>query len=126
LAAQPDNLEARVRHGRVLGQLGRHRQSADTLRGAIQRGVSGEFLYLAQMFLATQEEALGNYAEARTHYEHAASLYPRAQSPRLALSQISRRFGDRAGAQRELGVLADLPVDEGRREDPWWNYYDYR
>ena len=126
LAVQPDNLEARVRHGRVLGRLGRHRQSADVLREAIRRGVSGEFLYLAEMFLGTEEEALGNHAEARLHFARAASLYPRAQSPRLALSQLSRRVGDRAGAQRELGALAELPADEGRREDPWWNYYDYR
>lgn len=126
LAVQPDHLEARVRHGRVLGELGRHEQAGDALRTAIQSGVSGEFLYLAELFLASEEEAMGNSAEARARFERAARLYPRAQSPRLALSQLSRRAGDRPGAQRELRILADLPEDERQREDPWWNYYDVR
>ena len=126
LAVEPGNLEARVRHGRVLGELGRHEQSAEVLRGAIQAGVAGEFLYMAEMCLGKQEEAMEHSAEARAHFERAASLYPRAQSPRLALSQLSRRVGDRSGAQRELRILAELPEDERQREDPWWNYYDVR
>ncbi len=126
LAVEPDHLEARVRHGRVLGELGRHAQSADVLRSAIQEGVTGEVLYLAELFLGRQEDAMGNLAQARARFERAASLYPRAQSPRLALSQLSRRTGDRAGAQRELRALAELPADERQREDPWWNYYSVR
>lgn len=126
LAIEPHHREARVRHGRVLGELGRHAQSADVLRGAIEEGATGEFLYLAELFLGRQEDAMGNRARARACFERAASLYPRAQSPRLALSQLSRRTGDRPGAQRELRVLADLPADERQREDPWWNYYNVR
>ena len=124
LAIQPDHLEALVRHGHVLGALGRHKQAADALRTAIKGGVTGELLYFAEMFLGSQEMALGNSAQARDRFEHAASLYPRAQSPRIALSQLSRRAGDRSRAQRELGVIAALPSDERQREDPWWAYYD--
>jgi tetratricopeptide (TPR) repeat protein len=126
LAAQPDNLEARVRHGRVLGSLGQHKEAAEELRMAIQRGAAGELLYFAELFLGREEDAGGDMVEARTHYERAALLYPRAQSPRLALSQLSRRAGDRAGAQRHLQALAALPQDERQREDPWWHYYDVR
>jgi hypothetical protein len=126
LALQPDHLEARVRHGHVLGALGRHEQAADALRTAVKAGVTGELLYLAEMFLGSQEEVLGHSVQARARFEHAASLYPRAQSPRIALSQLSRRAGDRAGVQRELRALAALPSDERQREDPWWNYYDGR
>ena len=126
VAIQPDHLEARVRHGHVLGALGRHEQAADALRTAIKDGASGELLYLAELFLGSQEMALDHNTQARARFEHAASLYPRAQSPRLALSQLSRRAGDRAGAQRELRVIAALPSDERQREDPWWSYYDVR
>jgi tetratricopeptide (TPR) repeat protein len=126
LIAEPDHLQARLRHGRVLGQLGRHAQAADELRAAIGRGLTSEFLYLAQLFLGAEEEALGNLGEARVRFQHAASLYPRAQSPRLALSQLSRLAGDRAGAQRELRFLSELPDNERQREDPWWTYYDAR
>ncbi|MSO57133.1 MAG: hypothetical protein EXQ55_09495 [Acidobacteria bacterium] len=126
LAIEPQNLEARIRHGRVLGELGRHGQSAGVLRAAIEAGAAGEFLYLAELFLGSQEDAMGNRARARACFERAAGLYPRAQSPRLALSQLSRRTGDRPGAQRELQALADLPTDERQREDPWWRYYDIR
>jgi tetratricopeptide (TPR) repeat protein len=124
LIAEPDHLQARLRHGRVLGQLGRHDQAADELRAAISGGVTGEFLYLGELFLGAEEEALGNRGEARARFQRAASLYPRAQSPRLALSQLSRLAGDRPGAQRELRMLSELPDDERQREDPWWKYYD--
>jgi tetratricopeptide (TPR) repeat protein len=126
LAIQPRHLEARVRYGHVLAALGRHAQAADELRAAIREGVDGEFLYFAELFLGSQEEVLGNTTAARAHFERAVSLYPQAQSPRLALSQLSRRVGDRLGAQRELRFLAELPDDERRRRDPWWYYYDAR
>jgi tetratricopeptide (TPR) repeat protein len=126
LALQPNHLEARIRHGRVLGLLGRHSQAAEALRGAIRSSATGEFLYMAELFLGSEEEALGHSAAARAAFERAAVLYPRAQSPRLALSQLARRAGDRAGAQRQLRILAELPEDEAQREDPWWNYYDVR
>ena len=83
-------------------------------------------LYLAQLFLGRAEEALGHDAAARAAFERASALYPNAQSPRLALSQIARRAGNRAAAQRELQLIAALPDDERRREDPWWLYYDVR
>jgi tetratricopeptide (TPR) repeat protein len=124
LAVQPDHLEARVRHGHALAALGRHQQAAETLRGAIDGGVTGELLYFAEMFLGSQEEALGHPAQARACFERAALLYPRAQSPRIALSQLLRRAGDRSGAQRELRILAEIPPNRREREDPWWDYYD--
>ena len=93
---------------------------------AIQAGVAGRFLYFAELFLGAEEMALGNDATARTRFERAAAVYPHAQSPHLALSQLARRAGDRAGAQRELQILAELPRNDRQREDPWWDYYDAR
>ena len=126
LVVQPDHLDARVRHGRVLGQLGRHGPGADELRHAIANGASGALLYLAELFLGREEEALGDNDLARSAFEKAAALYPRAQSPHLALSHLSRRAGDHGRAQRELAVLGQLPRDELQRSDPWWTYYEIR
>ena len=124
LAARPDHLEARVRYGRVLGELGRHAQAATALRTAIDGGATGRLLYWSLLFLGKQEEMVGNRDQARASYERAAGLFPQAQSPRLALSQLARRAGDRRAAQRELVELAELPADERQREDPWWDYYN--
>jgi tetratricopeptide (TPR) repeat protein len=126
LAYRPDRIEARVRHGRVLDDLDRHEEAAVELRRAIAEGAGGDLLYLAQLFLGRAEEALGNREASRAAFERASALYPNAQSPRLALSQIARRIGDRAAAQRELQFISKLPDDERRREDPWWLYYESR
>ena len=123
LVFRPDHLESRVRYGHVLGELGRHAEAATALRTAIGQGASGRLLYWALLFLGKQEEMLGNGDGARADYERAAGLFPRAQSPRLALSQLARRAGDRRAAQRQLAELAELPADERQREDPWWDYY---
>ena len=124
LVHRPDHVEARVRHGRILSELGKHEDASAELRRAIEDGVGGELLYLAQLFLGRAEEASGHLEAARAAFERACVLYPSAQSPRLALSQISRRTGDRAAAQRELQFIAKLPDEERKREDPWWFYYD--
>ena len=126
LAYRPDHLEARVRHGRVLDDLERHDEASKELRVAIADGASGWLLYLAELFLGRAEEGRGDHAASRAAFLRASALYPNAQSPRLALSQIARRTGDRAAAQRELQFIAALPDDERRREDPWWLYYDVR
>lgn len=126
LQHRPAHVEARIRHGRVLDELGRHEEAAAELRRAIDDGASGAFLYLAWLFLGRAEEALGHDEAARDAFERAAALYPNAQSPRLALSQIARRAGNRAAAQRELQAVARLPEDQQRREDPWWSYYYVR
>ena len=126
IAGDPDRLEARIRRGHVLGELERHEEAAAELRRAIAEGASGELLFFAQLFLGRQEEALGRLQAARTAFERAAELYPNAQSPKLALSQVARRAGDGEAARRALERLSTLPVDERRREDPWWRYYEVR
>jgi tetratricopeptide (TPR) repeat protein len=126
LAHRPGHVEALVRHGRVLDELRRHDDASAELHRAIEKGASGELLYLAQLFLGRAEEARGRHEAARAAFERASALYPNAQSPRLALSQIARRAGDRAAAQHQLQAIARLPDDERRREDPWWVYYDVR
>ena len=126
LVHRPDNVEARVRHGHVLSELGRFAEASEELRRATGNGGTGELVYLAYLFFGRAQEALGHADAARAAFERASALYPNAQSPHLALSQIARRSGDRRTAQHELQAIAGLPDDERRREDPWWTYYDVR
>ena len=69
-------------------------------------------------------DLLGNRDAARVAYEEAARLFPMAQSPLLALSQLARRYGDRGGALRAIERLFALPAeDRTEKDDPRWWYY---
>ena len=122
LALNPDAVEARLRLGHVLLRLGKFQEAAGELRQSVPLLESDEqLLYDGELFLGAAEEALGNYDPSRVAYERAASLYPTAQSPRLALSELARRRGDRQGALRELRKMFALATSESER-DPLWKY----
>ena len=124
LEIKPDHAEARVRYGRVLGLMGKYPESALELRRAVADLTDQQMLYYAGLFLGAAEEALGNRDAARVSFEQAAALFPRAQSPLLALSQLARRHGDRGGALRAIDRLFALPdEDRSEHDDPWWWYY---
>jgi Flp pilus assembly protein TadD len=78
--------------------------------------------YYAQMFLGAAEEALAHPDAARAAYQRAAALFPRAQSPALALSALYARRSDRGAARTAIGPVFDLPVHAEDRDDPWWHY----
>lgn len=117
-------VEARVRLGRVVGLQGRHDEAARELRGAAEAARDPVLQYYARLFLGDEEQALGRRDAARGSYEMSAALYPQAQSPHLALSQLARRYGDRAGALRAIKPMLELPPNQALREDPWWVYHD--
>jgi hypothetical protein len=123
LAVAPDDAGARLRFGHTLGALGRHEEAAAELRAALGAALDEPQRYLAELFLGREEQALGRLDEARQRYENAAALYPRAQSPRLASSQLARQSGDRAGALEALHGVTVLPPFSAVRYDPWWDYY---
>lgn len=124
LAINAASVEARVRRGGVLGQLERHQEAAAELRKALEGAPKGELRYLAELLLGREEEALGRFDAARERFQAAADLYPRAQSPHLALSRLARQSGDRQAALGALQKLIALPASELVRADPWWRYYD--
>src|SRR5947199_348121 len=95
LEVKPDHVEARLRHGRVLGGLGRHADAAAELRQAIASADDTLLVYYGNLFLGAAEEELGHRDAARLAYEQAAASYPDAQSPLVALSRLARRYGDR-------------------------------
>ena len=51
-------------------------------------------------------------------------MYPAAQSPLLALSDLDRAAGNRAAALQALQRLEKLPADSYARDDPWRDYYE--
>ena len=115
--------EARVRLGHVLGVLGRHQEAAEQLRQAATTIGDSQVVYFAYMFLGDEEQALGHRDAARDWYERAATVYPRAQSPLFALSNLASRFGDMAEAKRAADRIGRLPADDNERVDPWFGYY---
>jgi tetratricopeptide (TPR) repeat protein len=121
LLLAPADADARVKLGHTLGELGRHAEAAAELRKAIEANPDRQRLYLATLILGREEEALGRRDEARRRYDQAADLYPRAQSPRLALGRLARQTGDRAAAQRSLQSL--VAVADIDASDPWWGFY---
>ena len=123
VALDPAFVEARLRLGRALGAAGRHADGAAALQAAASATGDPVLQYLANLFLGREQQALGRRDAARAAFERAASLYPRAESPYLALSQLARRYGDKDGARRALQPVLDLPARESEREDPWWEYY---
>jgi hypothetical protein len=108
----------------VLDLLGKHAEAAAELRKGIGGLTDRQMLYYGGMFLGAAEEGLGNRDAARVAFEQAAELFPRAQSPLLALSQLARRYADRGGALRAMDRLFALEEEErDLQDDPWWSYY---
>jgi tetratricopeptide (TPR) repeat protein len=116
-------IEASLRHARVLGQLGRHDEAVAILRTIQPVLTTSRLRYLGALFLGTEEGALARIAPARAAFERAASLFPTAQSPLVALAELDRRSGDRAAALAVVDRLQRLPLDPDSREDPWTHYF---
>lgn len=122
VAADPSHLPARIRLGRTLIVEGKAGRAAEQLRLALAGTLQRRPRYLALLLLGRAEELARNVDGARAAYTEAAALYPDAQSPRLALSQIALQAGDRAAASAVFPFLA-ADASEDEREDPWWRYF---
>jgi tetratricopeptide (TPR) repeat protein len=120
----PQYVEARVRHGNVLALLGRHQDAVEELRlaAAAAAAQGTQLRYYAELFLGHAEESTGNASAARDHYRQASTLFPKAQSPLLALALLARQLGDRAGAQDAMRRVLALPAGRDVADDPWSQY----
>jgi hypothetical protein len=123
LEIDADHVDARLRLGHVLERLGRDADAARELRQVLATTADDLLRYYAELFLGAAEEAQAGYEAAALAYERAAALFPGAQSPRLALSKLARRRGDRAAALRAIRLLFDVAADSVEQDDPWWVYY---
>jgi tetratricopeptide (TPR) repeat protein len=124
VALQPDMGEAHLRLGRVLGQLGRHQEAAAEIEQALTLVDDEALRYYGELFAGAEEEALGRFDAARAAYERASALFPLAQSPFIALSELAHRRGDRPAAVAAMAKVFALPAAvDGARDDPWWRYH---
>lgn len=124
LEIAPEKTEARVRLGHVLTLRGRADEAA-TVLGQVRDddGADPVVRYYRALFLGRALELTGRAADGRASYERAAALFPRAQSPRLALSQLAAEAGDSRTSRDAVAAVLALPFEEQARADPWWVYY---
>ena len=126
LDLDPNMAIARLHLGRVVGLQGRHKEAAGELRNALSSlndvGTDARQRYFAELFLGAEDQAQGHASEAAAAFQRARLLFPNAQSPYLALSQLAWQAADRTAAQTALQALAGLPAAREDREDPWWTY----
>jgi tetratricopeptide (TPR) repeat protein len=115
--------EARLRLARVVGRLGGHEEAVALLRQTLPPDGDVRFDYFRSLFLGTELGATGRVDLARESFEHAIALYPTAQAPLIAMSDLYRRRGDRESALDALRRLEALPADTAKRTDPWWDYF---
>jgi tetratricopeptide (TPR) repeat protein len=116
----PSFPEAHLHFGHVLLARGKPQEAVAELNAAVTPDPL--LRYYAEMFLGAAEEALSHADAARAAYERAAALFPRAQSPALALSALYARRSERSAARRAIGPVFDLPAEVEYRDDPWWRY----
>jgi hypothetical protein len=122
IESNPNSAETHLRLGRVLGLLGNHYQAVAELQQAAASIKDPRLLYYTSLYLGCEFAALSRPSEAREQYERAAVLYPTAQSPLLALSQLADSNGDVEGAFLAIQRVFALPRTDSRKDDPWWTY----
>jgi tetratricopeptide (TPR) repeat protein len=122
VALDPRHVEARLHLGRVLTLTGRAAEAAAELRRAVNVDEPVQ-RYYAHMFLGRALEAANQSEAARSAYRAAVALFPRAQSPRMALSQLASSLNDDEAAIEVLDAMFALPTEQRERDDPWWNYF---
>ncbi|HET9833060.1 MAG TPA: tetratricopeptide repeat protein [Vicinamibacterales bacterium] len=118
----PSSDEPHLHLGHVLLARGKPQEAVAELQRAASGSKDPLILYYAAMFLGSAEEELSQYDAAREAYEKAATVFPRAQSPHLALSALNARRGNRTAAIGTIAPLFALPSDVEYRDDPWWRY----
>lgn len=119
LAADRHHVEARLRLAHVLTLEERHDEAARELAIVLATAEHPWHRYFAFLVAGRAEEGRGLPDRAHAAYTSASALFPQAQSPRLALSQLALRLGDRETA---AAVLAFLAGERTFDSDPWWQY----
>ncbi len=122
MEADPEIPEVQLHLGRVMGLLGDHDKAVVELRLAAE-GVRNSLLqYYCSLYIGHELALLNRREEARKQFEHAAMLYPTAQSPLLSLSHLARNSGNFEDAVITVQQVFRLPAGDNLLEDPWWLY----
>jgi tetratricopeptide (TPR) repeat protein len=119
LDADASHFEARLHLSHLVTIDGRYDEAARDLHVVLAAAEEPWHRYFSFLFLGRAEEGRGRTAEARAAYLEASALFPHAQAPRLAMSQIALRDGDRAAAMTLFDFLAAGRPDD---DEPWWWY----
>lgn len=114
--------EAHLHLGHVQLARGKPREAKAELERVASATKDVLLRYFAAMFLGAAEEDLSSFDAARAAYQRAADIFPRAQSPHLALSALEARRGNRTAALAAIAPMFALPSDAEQRDDPWWRY----
>ena len=117
-ALAPDLAEARLRLGRVLMRRGDLDGATRELRGALAHAVQDQIRYLAWLFLGLVDVDRGDLESAEKSYLEALRLFPRAQTVKVAMSELAYLKGRDGDAAAQIVALLQSFV----REDPWWGY----
>ncbi len=118
--ANGSSAETRLHLGRVEQLLGDPQEAVQTLNAA-DALPSDTLRYLRDLFLGQAYEESGAFADAGAAYERAHALFPLAQSPLLAMSQLRRRSDDYEQAKAAMTALWTV-VPDNDEDDPWWRY----
>jgi tetratricopeptide (TPR) repeat protein len=119
LSVDPSFAEASVRLGRLLAERGESATAAKHLRISLSPDSSRVVLYYRALFLGEIEADAGNAQAAAVAYREAQALFPRAQSPRLALGLLAIATGQLPDSD----LLSPLRMNpRPLHDDPWWVY----
>jgi tetratricopeptide (TPR) repeat protein len=121
MEAEPGCAECWLRLARVHQLTNAADQSAALLARAEPKLETPELRYFAALFAGRAAEMLNKVPEARAAYERAMALFPRAQSPRLALADLAFREAEQRQAQSGVRTMF-VAAGAARDADPWWNY----
>jgi tetratricopeptide (TPR) repeat protein len=124
LAIDSGFTDAQMRLGRISGLLGNHEEALRLLRLARAGSRDAKASYYAAMLAGAEEQALGRMDEARQSFNSASALYPLAQSPHFALSQLAWLTGNSSDALQALASATKPDASRGPVDDPWWQYFD--
>ena len=120
LERDPRHPEARLRLARVKLVQRDARSALRELTAVLpDLGADSVLRYLGYLFLGAAQESAGDDAAAIAAYREAATLYPRAQSPRVSLARIEPPSTNSAADPLELLLRAERRT----YEDPWQAYH---
>jgi len=119
--------EARMRAAWFLCRIGRLDEALALAAAGPPVGTDPYVLYLTNLVRGQILRARGRPEDAAKAYRDALTIWPGAQSARVALMTLALSRGDR----QEAAKLADAAETEAASDtqfDPWWTYWlgDYR
>lgn len=117
----PDFGEARVRLARLLQERGRYDEASAELTRAFEGKLPPVVAFLAHLLAGRAAQELGRPADAARHNQEARTLFPDAQSARLASSAQALLDSDVGAALDHVRQLG--PRSATFSADPWWQYH---